>query len=203
MTYKVHIDGYNMLPYLSGEAKESPRENFFYISDDGDILAIRMGDWKVVLMEQRAKTLQCWFEPFVPLRAPKIFHLRRDPFERADENSNTYWDWIISHAYIIYMMQGVVAGPDRKTSRCSRHARSQPHSTSTPCCGHWRTRAAAPTTDHPLNETVPKPPYSAGAPGTARAERESIGGGSTNRHRRRTGAIIAPVSEASGGKGPS
>ena len=108
-TYKVHIDGHNMLPYLSGAVQESPRTAFFYISDDGDILAIRMGDWKVVLMEQRAKTLQCWFEPFVRLRAPKMFHLRRDPFERADENSNTYWDWIISHAYIMYMMQDVVA----------------------------------------------------------------------------------------------
>jgi arylsulfatase len=108
-TFNVHIDGYNMLPYLSGQAKESPRQAFFYISDDGDIMAIRMQDWKVVLMEQRAKTLQCWFEPFVKYRAPKIFHLRRDPFERADENSNTYWDWVISHAYIVYEMQGAVA----------------------------------------------------------------------------------------------
>ena len=109
-TYKVHIDGFNMLPYLTGKVKESPRDSFFYIGDDGDILAIRMGDWMVVLMEQRAKTLQCWFEPFVKLRAPKMFHLRRDPFERADENSNTYWDWVISHAYIVYGMQAVVAG---------------------------------------------------------------------------------------------
>jgi arylsulfatase A-like enzyme len=109
-TFKVHIDGHNMLPYLSGQAKESPREFFFYFSDDGDIIAIRMQDWKVVLMEQRAKQLMCWFEPFVPLRAPKIFNLRRDPFERADENSNTYWDWVISHVYIIYAMQGLVAG---------------------------------------------------------------------------------------------
>ncbi|HET7836976.1 MAG TPA: arylsulfatase [Variovorax sp.] len=107
--FKVHLDGYNMLPYLSGQAKESPREAFFYISDDGDIMAIRMKDWKVVLMEQRAKTLQCWFEPFVRYRAPKMFNLRRDPFERADENSNTYWDWVISHAYIVYAMQGAVA----------------------------------------------------------------------------------------------
>jgi arylsulfatase len=107
-TYKVHLDGFNMLAYLSGEVKESPRESFFYISDD-DILAIRMHDWNVVLMEQRAKTLQCWLEPFVRLRAPKIFHLRRDPFERADENSNTYWDWMISHVYIIYAMQALVA----------------------------------------------------------------------------------------------
>jgi arylsulfatase A-like enzyme len=108
-TFKVHLDGFNMLPYFTGEIEEGPRKEFFYISDDGDILAIRMGDWKVVLMEQRAKTLACWFEPFVPLRAPKMFNLRRDPFERADENSNTYWDWVISHAYIIYYMQAAVA----------------------------------------------------------------------------------------------
>jgi arylsulfatase A-like enzyme len=108
-TYNVHIDGYNMLPYWTGEAQESPRKSFFYMSDDGDIIAIRMGDWKVVLMEQRATQLQCWFEPFVPLRAPKMFNLRRDPFERADENSNTYWDWVISHAYLVYGMQAVVA----------------------------------------------------------------------------------------------
>jgi arylsulfatase len=108
-TYNVHIDGYNMLPYWTGETQESPRKFFFYMSDDGDIIAIRMGDWKVVLMEQRAKQLQCWFEPFVPLRAPKMFNLRRDPFERADENSNTYWDWVISHAYLVYGMQAIVA----------------------------------------------------------------------------------------------
>ena len=108
-TFKVHIDGYNMLPYFMGKEKESPRTFVFYISDDGDILAIRMGDWKVVLMEQRAKQLMCWFEPFVKLRIPKMFNLRRDPFERADENSNTYFDWVISHAYIMYEMQGLVA----------------------------------------------------------------------------------------------
>src|SRR5271165_1240157 len=108
-TFKVHIDGFNLLPYLTGEAKESPRVSFFYISDDGDILAIRYNDWKAVLMEQRAKTMQCWAEPFVKLRLPKIFHLRRDPFERADENSNTYWDWFLSKAYVIYFMQALVA----------------------------------------------------------------------------------------------
>jgi arylsulfatase A-like enzyme len=108
-TFKVHIDGENMLPYLKGEVDESPRRAFFYFSDDGDVLAIRMGDWKCVLMEQRAKTMLCWAEPFVPLRMPKLFNLRRDPFERADENSNTYWDWLISHAYSIYAMQEVVS----------------------------------------------------------------------------------------------
>jgi arylsulfatase len=107
--YKVHIDGFNMLPYLTGEVNESPRLNFFYVSDDGDIMALRHGDWKAVLMEQRAHQLACWAEPFVPLRIPKMFNLRRDPFERADVDSNTYWDWVISHAYLIYGMQGIVA----------------------------------------------------------------------------------------------
>lgn len=107
--FKVHIDGFNMLPYLTGEVEKCPRDNFFYISDDGDIVAIRMEDWKVVLMEQRAKQLMCWFEPFVPLRIPKLFNLRRDPFERADDNSNTYWDWFIDRAYAIYGMQELVS----------------------------------------------------------------------------------------------
>jgi len=108
-SFKVHIDGLNMLPYLTGEVNESPRKSFFYISDDGDILGIRMGDWKMVLMEQRATRMQCWAEPFVSLRVPKMFNLRRDPFERADENSNTYWDWIFDHVFLIYGMQALVA----------------------------------------------------------------------------------------------
>jgi arylsulfatase A-like enzyme len=107
-TFRVHIDGFNMLPYLTGEVAESPRETFFYISDDGDILAIRHNDWKAVLMEQRAKQLAAWMEPFVHLRIPKFFNLRRDPFERADESSNTYYDWMISHAYLVYGMQKIV-----------------------------------------------------------------------------------------------
>ena len=108
-TYRVHLDGYNLIPYLKGEVADSPRQFHFYVSDDGEIMAIRMGDWKVVLMEQRAKGLMCWLEPLTPLRAPKIFNLRRDPFERADEESNTYYDWMISHIYIMYAMQGLVA----------------------------------------------------------------------------------------------
>jgi arylsulfatase len=68
-----------------------------------------MGDWKMVLAEQRATRMQCWAEPFVKLRLPKMFNLRRDPFERADENSNTYWDWIFDHAFLLYGMQALVA----------------------------------------------------------------------------------------------
>jgi arylsulfatase len=108
-TFKVCLDGYNMLPYLRGETKESPRQSFFYVSDDGELLALRFNDWKLVFMEQRAKQMALWAEPFVELRLPKIFNLRRDPFERADENSNTYWDWLISHAFILVPAQAFVA----------------------------------------------------------------------------------------------
>ena len=107
--FKVHIDGVNMLPYFTGEAKESPRKFFFYINDDGQLVALRTGDWKIVFEEQRAKQMACWGEPFVHLRLPKLFHLRRDPFERADENSNTYWDWFIDHIFVFYLSQAVVA----------------------------------------------------------------------------------------------
>jgi len=106
-TFKVHIDGYDLLPYLTGETDESPREFFFYTNDDGKIVAIRYGDWKAVFAEQRAKTMQLWAEPFVDLRLPKVFNLRRDPFERADENSNSYWNWMVEHAFVIYPMQAL------------------------------------------------------------------------------------------------
>jgi arylsulfatase len=109
-TYKNHIDGYNLLPYLTGEEKESPRKVFFYFSDDGDVMGLRYDNWKIVFMEQRAAgTLQVWAEPFVPLRLPKIFNLRTDPYERADITSNTYYDWLIHRAYIIFAAQ-VLAG---------------------------------------------------------------------------------------------
>jgi arylsulfatase A-like enzyme len=102
MTYKVHIDGYNLLPYLTGETDKSPRQGLVYFSDDGDVLALRFDNWKVVFMEQRVQgTLQIWAEPFVALRVPKLFNLRTDPFERADVTSNTYYDWILSNAYIV------------------------------------------------------------------------------------------------------
>ena len=96
VTFKVHIDGYNLLPYLTGEVDESPRKGLIYFSDDGDCLAIRVGNWKVVFMEQRATgTLRIWAEPFVPLRVPKLFNLRTDPYEHADVTSNTYYDWML------------------------------------------------------------------------------------------------------------
>ena len=108
--FKVHIDGVNVLPYLTGEVKESPRKAFFYMSDDGDVMAIRYNDWKAVLAEQRAEKMNLWMEPLVKLRLPRIFNLRRDPFERAQHNSNTYLDWMVDHAFLIYGMQALVAG---------------------------------------------------------------------------------------------
>jgi arylsulfatase A-like enzyme len=108
-TFKVHLDGNSMLNYFTGAAKESPRLGFFYINDDGELVSLRYGDWKVVFMEQRAKQLMCWAEPFVKLRTPKLFNLRRDPFERADENSNTYWDWYLDHCFALYAAQVIVA----------------------------------------------------------------------------------------------
>jgi arylsulfatase A-like enzyme len=101
-TFKVHIDGYNLLPYLTGKEGKSPRQAFVYFSDDGDVLALRFDNWKVVFMEQRLQgTMQLWAEPFVVLRLPKLFNLRTDPYERADTTSNTYWDWLIENAYLL------------------------------------------------------------------------------------------------------
>ena len=109
-TYKNHIDGYNLVPYLTGEAKESPRQFFMYLSDDGDVLGLRYDNWKMAFMEQRCHgTLQVWAEPFTRLRIPKMFNLRTDPYERADQTSNTYWEWYIHHIYLLYGAQAAAA----------------------------------------------------------------------------------------------
>jgi arylsulfatase len=108
--YKVHLDGYNFLPYLTGQEKKAPRDEVFYFSDDGDLTAMRFRDWKLIFMEQRQEaTLKAWFEPFVRLRAPLLYNLRRDPYERATITSNTYWDWYIDHAFFLVPAQAYVA----------------------------------------------------------------------------------------------
>src|SRR5882762_3847676 len=109
MTYKVHLDGYNLLPYLTGQAEKSPRESFIYVNDDQQVTALRYDNWKMVFMEQRVEgTLRIWAEPFVTLRLPKLFNLRTDPYERADITSNTYYDWMIDRGYVIQASQSVV-----------------------------------------------------------------------------------------------
>ncbi len=108
-SFTVHLDGYNILPYLTGEVDKSPRIEFFYFSDDGDLTAFRYDNWKLVFMEQRsAGTLQVWFEPYTVLRIPKFFNLRTDPYERADQTSNTYWDWVIDRAFLAIPAQMLV-----------------------------------------------------------------------------------------------
>ncbi len=107
--YKVHLDGYNSLPLLLGEVEVSPREEIFYFSDDGDLTALRFKDWKLIFAEQRTKgTLALWADPFIPLRLPLLFNLRRDPYERANLTSNTYYDWYIDHVFLLVPAQQYV-----------------------------------------------------------------------------------------------
>jgi arylsulfatase len=110
-TFKVHLDGFNLLPYLMGKAEASPREEFFYFSDDGLLVGVRHKQYKLVFAEQRAKTFRVWSEPFVQLRIPKLFNLRSDPFERADTDSNNYdrW-WIERSAFSVTAVQEIVGG---------------------------------------------------------------------------------------------
>jgi arylsulfatase A-like enzyme len=110
--YKVHLDGYDVTEHLRNPAKvASPRKEVFYFSDDGDLTALRYEDWKLIFMEQKATgTLRVWMEPFVPLRIPLIFNLRRDPYERAEQTSNTYYDWLLDRAFLLVPAQTYVGG---------------------------------------------------------------------------------------------
>ena len=107
-TFKVHLDGYNLLPFLKGDVEKSPREGFLYWSDDGELLALRVHNWKIVFREQRAQGLNVWREPFSALRVPRIFNLRSDPFERADSGSIFYDKWMIDHIFALVPAQAVV-----------------------------------------------------------------------------------------------
>jgi len=109
-TYKVHLDGYDILPLLTGKTKESPRKEIFYFSDDGDLTALRFRDWKILFMEQEVPgTFRVWQQPFVPMRVPFIFNLRRDPYERATITSNSYYEWLLDRAYMLVPAQAYVA----------------------------------------------------------------------------------------------
>jgi len=107
--YKVHLDGYNILPLLTGETDKGPRKEVFYFSDDGDLTALRYGDWKILFMEQPvAGTFRVWQQPFVPMRTPFIYNLRRDPYERATITSNSYYEWMLDRAYMLVPAQAYV-----------------------------------------------------------------------------------------------
>ncbi len=96
------------MPFLKGEAKKNPRQGLHLFDDDGDLIALRLDDWKFVFMEQRAQGLSVWAEPFMPLRLPNFFNLRTDPFERADMTSNFFYDWILYHSFMVLAAQTIV-----------------------------------------------------------------------------------------------
>jgi arylsulfatase len=101
-SYKVHLDGYNMLPYLTGKEKKGARKELFYFSDDGELMSLRYNDWKVTFMHQPSQgTLDTWSKPMVTTRVPWLYNLRRDPYEFATTTSNTYWDWYLDHVYLL------------------------------------------------------------------------------------------------------
>jgi len=105
--FKVHLDGYNMMPFFKGEVKESPRKEFLYWSDDGDLLALRFQDWRISFKEQDHKGIDVWRREFTNLRAPKMYNLRADPFERGDE-SMEYDKWMMERAFLLVPSQALV-----------------------------------------------------------------------------------------------
>jgi len=107
-TYKVHLDGYDQGDLLSGKGP-GKRKEFFYWTDDGQLAALRYDQWKLVFMEQKAHGLEVWQNPLTPLRAPKLFSLRADPFERADHEAGAYDRWYIDHVFLMVPAQAFVA----------------------------------------------------------------------------------------------
>jgi arylsulfatase len=109
-TFKVHLDGYNQLPYLTGQQPKGARTEFAYFNDDSVMVAFRHGDWKAVFCEMEAPGgFKVWYEPFKCLRIPKLFNLRMDPYERADIVSDQYDDWRTQNAYLMGWMTGNAA----------------------------------------------------------------------------------------------
>ncbi|MBS1108382.1 MAG: Sulfatase, partial [Anaeromyxobacteraceae bacterium] len=109
-TYKVHLDGYDLTPALKGEAKEWPRKEFLYWTDDGEVCGLRYSHWKLVFMEQRSHGFDVWQDPMVTLRVPKLFNLRSDPFERADHEGMGYGRWRIDRIYTLAPAMAYVGG---------------------------------------------------------------------------------------------
>ena len=105
-TFKVHLDGFDQGELLSGKGP-SKRKVFMYISDDGELLAARYERWKTHFMVQRASGIDVWLNPFTPLRAPKLFHLHANPFERGDEGLG-YYRWLVEHAFVFVPIQALV-----------------------------------------------------------------------------------------------
>jgi arylsulfatase A-like enzyme len=137
MTYKVHLDGYDLVPYLTGAEAKSPRKEFFYFSDEGDLTGLRYDNFKFVFLEQRAVgTMQVWAEPFTHLRVPGIYNLRLDPYERASITSNTYYDWLLDHSSCWSRRKPMSRSSSRRsrTIRRARSRRASRRATRSTCC---------------------------------------------------------------------
>jgi arylsulfatase len=107
--FKVHIDGYNLLPFLKGDVKENPRKGFLYWSDDGELMALRVGNWKTHFMVQHGHGIDVWKKPFESLRAPDIYNLRSDPFERASEDATMFYGkWMADRTFLLVPAQAIV-----------------------------------------------------------------------------------------------
>jgi arylsulfatase len=107
--FKVHIDGYNLLPFLKGEADENPRKGFIYWSDDGDLVALRFAQWKVTFAEQRSHGIDVWREPFSQMRIPKLYNVRSDPFERGDVDARMFYDkWMADRSFVLVPAQAII-----------------------------------------------------------------------------------------------
>ena len=171
-TYKNHLDAYNLVPYLTGQEKKSPRNFFMYLSDDGDVLGLRYDNWKVVFMEQRCHgTLQVWAEPFTKLRVPKLFNLRTDPYERADITSNSYYDWFLRRVFMIYGaqvgcvavggdLQGLPADPETQHLHTGRRAESNARDRRRHALSgwsEWRAAGSDPLLAHKLDGRTNRP----------------------------------------------
>ena len=100
-TFKVHLDGYNLMPALKGETQTWPRREFLYWTDDGELAALRYDKWKALFLEQPAEGFAVWETPFVQLRVPKLFDLHADPFERAESESISYSRWRIDRIFLL------------------------------------------------------------------------------------------------------
>jgi arylsulfatase len=108
VSYKVHLDGYDLGPALRGQATEWPRKEFLYWTDDGNLAGLRFQQWKIAFLEQRAHGFDVWQEPMVTLRVPKIFNIRADPFERADHEGMGYVRWRFDRIFVLVPAQAYV-----------------------------------------------------------------------------------------------
>ena len=146
ITFKNHLDGYNQFDYLTGKTDKSARNEFYYFNDDGDLVAMRYGDWKLVFGEQRAPGgFAVWSNPFTTLRVPKMFNLRMDPYERADVVSDQYYDWLVEERLHHHRWHAQGRRTSSKHSWTIRRASARRASASIRSAQAWTRRSTSPS----------------------------------------------------------